>query len=195
MSRHLICLALTSISMLVAAPISYADDSTATTSKDQTAPATPTTPTTPTATAETTGESNGIKAEIADYNKKLPTMIDNITQLTHINLEGDNIIYNLKIISYNASELDAKKFEEKIRPSIMGGVCNDEKVMAMLKEGYSITYLYNGKDGTPISKILIAYSDCDAMNKNSVKPAAADTTSTDTSSSASATTPAPSDKE
>lgn len=107
-----------------------------------------------------TTPSESIKAEIDTYNKQLPTMIDNITQLNSVTLDGDSITYHLKVISYKASELDKKKFDDAIRPDLTKSVCTDPKISVLLKDGYTLTYVYNSKDDQLITQVPIAYKDC-----------------------------------
>lgn len=89
--------------------------------------------------------------EIADeYNKKLPMMIDQDTQLRNITTQDSTLRYNYYFIAANASDFDIPVWRSSAMPILAQRICNSDMKNA-IRAGIIYEYAYHGKDGVLMS--------------------------------------------
>ena len=63
-------------------------------------------------------------------------------------------------MQFRQDQIDAGWFEKKIKPSIAGKVCTNEKTVPAIKAGYEFEYSYADKDGNHVATVSVVKSDC-----------------------------------
>ena len=96
-------------------------------------------------------------------NRSLPMMIDQETELVStVGLES-TFVYNYRLVNSSASEIDAAKLNELLRPQVTNGACtNPETRDQFLKRGVRLRYLYTDKDRAFITSFDVTAADCAA---------------------------------
>jgi hypothetical protein len=97
----------------------------------------------------------------ADLNRSVPVMIDKETELLPSEGVEGMLIYNYRLVSYSAAQLDAKKFAAGAKPRLIQGACNTPETRDdFLKKGVTLRYAYFDKDKQPIATVDVAPADC-----------------------------------
>jgi hypothetical protein len=104
--------------------------------------------------------SNPVLKEIDDLNKSLPKMVDEITELTKVTVEGHTIKYNYHIITVNSEDIDADKFNKNMRGSLEKKICSDPELKSIFNEGVKVTFSYKDKKDQDITEVTITAADC-----------------------------------
>jgi hypothetical protein len=98
----------------------------------------------------------------AELNKQLPKPVDPETELSSVTgLEGV-FVYNYRIVSRSAAEVDANAFVKTIKPPVTTAACTAPQTHdRFLKQGVTLRYAYADRNGTPITSFDVTPSDCD----------------------------------
>ncbi len=88
-------------------------------------------------------------------------MIDKETELMPTEgLEG-MLIYNYRLVSYSAAQIDSKRFAAGAKQRVVQGACSTPETRDdFLKKGVTLRYSYYDKDKKPIATIDVKPADC-----------------------------------
>ena len=97
----------------------------------------------------------------AELNRSVPVMIDKETELMPTEgLEG-MLIYNYRLVSYSAAQIDSKRFAAGAKQRVVQGACSTPETRDdFLKKGVTLRYSYYDKDKKPIATIDVKPADC-----------------------------------
>lgn len=97
----------------------------------------------------------------AQINRSVPVMIDEETELLPAEGHEGMLIYNYRLVSYAASQLDHQKFSEGAKQKVTQGACSRPETRdEFLKNGVTLRYSYFDKDKQHIATIDVTPADC-----------------------------------
>jgi len=97
----------------------------------------------------------------AELNRSVPVMIDKETELLPVVGAPGMLIYNYRLVSYSAAQLDHEKFAMGAKQRVVQGACNAPETRDdFLKQGVTLRYSYYDKDKQPIATVDVTPADC-----------------------------------
>lgn len=94
-------------------------------------------------------------------NKELPVQVDAETELTHVSAQPGVLVYSYRLVKQTASELDAAKVTEVLRPLVLQNACAKPEIRdRFLAAGVALRYRYLDRDKAPVASFDIALGDC-----------------------------------
>ena len=97
----------------------------------------------------------------AEINRSVPVMIDQETELLPVVGAPGMLIYNYRLVSYSAKQLDAVRFAAGAKQRVTEGACNRPETRdAFLEKGVTLRYAYYDKDKQPIAAVDVTPADC-----------------------------------
>jgi hypothetical protein len=97
----------------------------------------------------------------AEINRSVPVMIDQETELMPAAGAPGMLIYNYRLVSYSAEQLDHKEFAVGAKERLKQGVCNRPETRDdFLKKGVTLRYSYFDKDKQHIATVDVTPADC-----------------------------------
>lgn len=98
----------------------------------------------------------------ATWNKQLPYMIDETTQMFEIKIkEESTLVFKFKILNLIAKQALTKEQSDKALVKIIAKVCSEPDIKVnFLDRGVSLEYIYYDKNLKQISDFLIHPEDC-----------------------------------
>ncbi len=106
--------------------------------------------------------SAGHLREVAEQiNRSVPVMIDKETELMPSAGYDGMLVYNYRLVSYSARQIDHRKFAAGAKEKITQGACNRPETRDdFLKKGITLRYSYFDKDKKHIATIDVTPADC-----------------------------------
>lgn len=119
-------------------------------------------------TAQPSGADTMTDAEVAkvlaeasrQINAALPMVVDKGLRLDSTVGANKVLLYNYTLVDHKASAVNVAEFRQGMRQRIAPGVCKDEEMQFLLKNGVRYRYRYHGKDGKEIATITVGSGDC-----------------------------------
>jgi len=109
----------------------------------------------------TDGEVAQVLAEAArEINKLVPMVVDKGLRLDGTVGAKKVLLYNYTLVDHKASTVNVDEFRRGMRAKLVPGVCGDEAMQFLLKNGVRYRYRYRGKDGREIATITVGSADC-----------------------------------
>jgi hypothetical protein len=97
----------------------------------------------------------------AELNRSVPVMIDPETELLPVVGAPGMLIYNYRLVSYSAAQLDSKRFAAGAKQRVTDGACNRPETRDdFLKKGVTLRYAYYDKDKKHIATVDVTPADC-----------------------------------
>jgi hypothetical protein len=97
----------------------------------------------------------------AEINRSVPVMIDQETELMPAAGAPGMLIYNYRLVSYSAAQVDSQRFAANARARIAQTVCiRPETRDDFLKKGVTLRYSYFDKDKQHIATVDVTPADC-----------------------------------
>jgi len=97
----------------------------------------------------------------AEINRSVPVMIDQETELLPAVGAPGMLIYNYRLVSYSAAQVDAKKFATGAKERLRQNACaSPETRDDFLKKGVTLRYSYYDKNKQHIATFDITPADC-----------------------------------
>jgi hypothetical protein len=97
----------------------------------------------------------------AEINRSVPVMIDKETELLPVQGVDGMLIYNYRLVSYSAAQVDANKFAAGAKQRIAQAACSRPETRDdFLRKGVALRYSYFDKDKQHIATIDVKSSDC-----------------------------------
>lgn len=94
-------------------------------------------------------------------NQKLPVQVDAETELSHVAALPGVLVYNYRLVKQRASDLDADKVAETLRPLVLQSACATPEIRdQLLAAGVALRYIYLDRDKAPVTSFDIAPGDC-----------------------------------
>lgn len=91
-------------------------------------------------------------------NQQAPLMVDKETRLDGASAGKQSLSYHYTLVNYGVGELDANKFEEALRPSLIKAGC--ETLKPLLIEGIKVQYIYRDKNNADITSVAVTAAEC-----------------------------------
>ncbi len=101
-----------------------------------------------------------LEKEISFLNSSLPTMVDDITELEHVDYSDNTISYKYKLINSPTNNININTIRQNIETALKNNVCNNDFESKLLDQGKIIKYVYKDKDNKTILEVPIQKSDC-----------------------------------
>jgi len=100
--------------------------------------------------------------EIADQiNRSIPVMIDKETELMPSAGYDGMLVYNYRLVSYSASQIDHRKFAAGVKQKVAQSACNRPETRDdFLKNGVTLRYSYFDKNNQHIATVDVTPADC-----------------------------------
>ncbi len=100
--------------------------------------------------------------EVADQiNRSMPVMIDKETELMPSAGYDGMLVYNYRLVSYSASQIDLRKFAAGVKEKVTQSACSRPETRDdFLKNGVTLRYSYFDKDNQHIATIDVTPADC-----------------------------------
>jgi hypothetical protein len=97
----------------------------------------------------------------AELNRSVPVMIDPETELMPTEGVEGMLIYNYRLVSYSAAQLDPTRFAARAKQRVVQGACNTPETRDdFLKKGVTLRYSYYDKEKKPIATVDVTPADC-----------------------------------
>ena len=97
----------------------------------------------------------------AELNRAVPVMIDAETELLPVEGAPGMLIYNYRLVSYSAAQVDRDKFTAGAKQRVTESVCSRPETRDdFLKKGVTLRYSYYDKDKYPIATVDVTPADC-----------------------------------
>ena len=97
----------------------------------------------------------------AEINRSGPVMIDQETELMPPEGGPGMLVYNYRLVSYSATQLDPNKFAAGAKERLKEGACNRPETRDdFLKKGVTLRYSYFDKDKQHIATVDVTPADC-----------------------------------
>lgn len=93
-----------------------------------------------------------------EMNKNLPSMIDEITQLTTVSSSGNDLIYSYKLLT--DSTVSQYDLDTSLKSNIINGVCTTPETKNLLDMNAGLVYNYYDKNGKYIGKVSVYLDNC-----------------------------------
>lgn len=102
-----------------------------------------------------------LKKAAAEINRSVPIMIDKETELMPAEAAPSVLIYNYRLVSYSASQIDPARIAAGAKQRVTQGACNQPETRDnFLKKGVTLRYAYYDKDKHPIATVDVTPADC-----------------------------------
>lgn len=93
----------------------------------------------------------------AEINTKMPMNVDGSTRLDKVSTEpGRRFIYHYTVIA-DSKTID---FKQALKPQLKNQLCSSAEAQKFLKNGVSVSYQYQDKDGRELGGAEFTPSDC-----------------------------------
>jgi len=97
----------------------------------------------------------------AELNKSGPVMIDQETELLASEGAQGMLIYNYRLVSYSAAQLDRNRFAAGVKERVVQGACSRPETRdEYLKNGVTLRYSYFDKNKQHIATVDVTPADC-----------------------------------
>lgn len=94
-------------------------------------------------------------------NKQLPTTVDKETRLDNTTPgPGRRFTYNYTFVNVAARDVDFNNFYQAMTPQLRSRVCSSKDLEVFFKHKVTMSYSYQGREGTYIGKIDITPREC-----------------------------------
>jgi len=102
-----------------------------------------------------------VLAEAArEINKSVPMVVDRGLRLDGTVGANKVLLYNYTLLDHKASAVNVTEFRRGMRAKLVPGVCKDEAMQFLLKNGVRYRYRYRGKGGKEIATITVGSAEC-----------------------------------
>ncbi len=102
-----------------------------------------------------------LKGVAAGINRSVPVMIDEETELMPAQGAQGMLIYNYRLVSYSAAQVNPEKFTAGVKQKVTQSACNrPETSEEFLKQGVTLRYSYFDKDKKHIATVDVTPADC-----------------------------------
>jgi len=100
--------------------------------------------------------------EVADQiNRSMPVMIDKEPELMPSAGYDGMLVYNYRLVSYSASQIDPRKCAAGVKEKVTQGACSRPETRDdFLKNGVTLRYSYFDKDNQHIATVDVTPADC-----------------------------------
>jgi len=97
---------------------------------------------------------------VIDMNTELPEYVDEETRLDSVTLVSeDNLSFNYSLVNYLKKNVDAKKFQELLRPGILDVITNNKELRELRDNNVTFTYSYVDKNNIFLFNVIITPDD------------------------------------
>ncbi|MDH3442554.1 MAG: hypothetical protein OEN50_01400, partial [Deltaproteobacteria bacterium] len=102
-----------------------------------------------------------LRSVAAGINRSVPVMIDPETELLPAEGAQAMLIYNYRLVSYSAAQLNPEKFAASLKQKVAQNACSrPETREEFLKQGVTLRYSYFDKDKVHITTVDVTPADC-----------------------------------
>jgi len=96
-----------------------------------------------------------------EANQNLPITIDKLTRLDRITTgPGLRITFNNTLTTIPTLSIDSQKFEQIMKEQIKTEICRSNDVLPFLRNGVTLAFAYEGKDGGYVGMVSVLPQDC-----------------------------------
>lgn len=97
----------------------------------------------------------------SEVNKQLPMTVDRDTRWDNIS-PGINrhFTYNYTFVNSRSQDFDRSTWYREASPLLRNRACTSSDMAIFFKNGVSVSYSYQGRDGGPVGKVTISPRDC-----------------------------------
>lgn len=96
-----------------------------------------------------------------EINRSVPVMIDQETELMPSEGREGMLIYNYRLVSYAAAQINPTKFAAGVKQKVTQEACNRVETRDdFLKKGVTLRYSYFDKEKQPIATVDVTPADC-----------------------------------
>ena len=96
-----------------------------------------------------------------EIKSQLPLMVDEETQLDSVLAVKNQIFCRYTMVNYKSTEIDAHEFEVEAKKLAKHNTCSNENTKKLLQLGANYVFIYFGKDGYKIARVLIDSKSCE----------------------------------
>ena len=105
-----------------------------------------------------------VTAAAGEANKFLPTMVDRDTELMNVFGVGSTLIYNYRIVNFEADEIDKAEFQavlELLKPDVVRQACTTPETREdLLDQGIEMRYVYHDQNREHLSEFTVTEEAC-----------------------------------
>jgi hypothetical protein len=95
----------------------------------------------------------------ADY-QRVPLKVDDDTELTAVTAGPGELVYDYRLVKYQANQIDAEAFRTAMAPLLRTQLC--PALQPLWKSRFNCKVRYSAADSTPVTEILLTPEDCGA---------------------------------
>lgn len=93
-------------------------------------------------------------------NKDLPKMYNENIEINSIELDGDNMIFNYRMVNVLKDEVNEEKLTT-LKSEIQQSACTEKSSKDLLSHGIILNYVFKDKKNMFIDKKIVAPADCE----------------------------------
>ncbi len=101
-----------------------------------------------------------LEATAKMMNKDLPVMADASTKLEKVSVTGNEMKFHYELVDFISSDVDKDVILSNMKPAIAQQSCVTPSLRAVMDQGGTITYLYNGNDKKEIATFSVGKDSC-----------------------------------
>jgi hypothetical protein len=99
----------------------------------------------------------------AHMNRKTPMSVDARTRLDRVSAEpGKHLTYHYTLLDVRSDQVTPNDFRDKVTGPMKSRLCSAAGMKGFLRNGVSISYVYQGSDGKPIGGVSFPPDSCNA---------------------------------
>lgn len=96
-----------------------------------------------------------------EVNKQLPMTVDRNTRLNSLSPSaGRQFTYHYTFVNSRSQEFDRAAWYLEASTLLRNRICTNNEMEIFFKNGVTVSYSYQGKDGGHVGKVTISPSDC-----------------------------------
>jgi hypothetical protein len=103
---------------------------------------------------------DSIEQYAQEINKGLPAMVDENTRLDSVGRGLGGFFYSYTAVNEVDGNFEKQRFLDIMTPQLVETTCADSTAIAMMNEGYAVTYAYHDPAGTRIATITVEAHMC-----------------------------------
>lgn len=103
----------------------------------------------------------GLERLAGQINRTLPKDIDQDFRLERVSAEpGAQLVYHYTVLHSPSAGVSKVAFNTQVAPLVRDRLCQDTRMLRVLKSGATVGYAYRGRDGGEIGKLSFVARDC-----------------------------------
>jgi len=101
-----------------------------------------------------------LKKVAKDLNEQTPILLDQETKMMNVMVYLKTITINMQLLNYSSNEYNPFFIDHYIKEKVNSLACQNKGMQYFLNNGFKYMYVYTGRDGQFITRVLIDKYEC-----------------------------------